>query len=717
MLVPNATPFDQLNNMYKATASIQSFVKYDLHKAKAYDLSKTYTSITLDLYSDIRTLTGEPIVVKKGFNPDANKGRIIALAPPTISSFSTNTLTSGTSTELTINGSNFGIARGTGKVGFKDANFGDGRYYYSPTSWSYVSWNNTQIKVIVPTRAGTGTVQVINNGGESGESTTNLTVNWAHLNVKYPLSSTDTPFFELQHINDDNAGGYTWNMTTSFANSTDAVNAFDRSMNEWKCETEMNWTIGSNTSNHDLASDGTNTVRWTSYTDSRLGVCYSRYGGCFTSGGADMSWYVTETDIEFDSTRNWYFGTGSPANNEYDFESVATHELGHGHQLGHVRASEKVMHYSISNGQRKPDLVTTDIAAGNYIKNKSVTNTVCNKSKMTLGICPSTPPTASFTTSDNSVCPNTNITFTSTSSDNTDTWIWDFGSGATLTSATTEGPHIVGYTTSGTKTIRLIAVNTNGTDTVTQTVTIKPGQLDEPSSFVTEDTACKERVVYTLAAIPNAQNYTWTVASGGSIVSNAINKITVEWQDTGVHTIDVKALGECGDSPLKEETVFVMGNPIADFSFDNQSISVDFSSTLAYTESVAWDFGDEGSSTETNPTHRFVDKGDYTVTLTATNRCGEVQVQKEIAANYGVGINQLSNNTSVYPNPIRIGESLTIKGTQYDNYELYSPSGQLVEQGNILSGQIPLNVSSKGLFMLVLKTENHTVNYKITVIE
>jgi hypothetical protein len=69
------------------------------------------------------------------------------------------------------------------------------------------------------------------------------------------------------------------------------------------------------------------------------------------------------------------------------------------------------------------------------------------------------------------------------------------------------------------------------------------------------------------------------------------------------------------------------------------------------------------------------------------------------------------------PNAIRIGESLTIKGTQYDNYELYSPSGQLVEQGNILSGQITLNVSSKGLFMLVLKTENHTVNYKITVIE
>lgn len=717
MLVPNVIAFENLAGMYKATASVQSFIKYDENKADAYDMGLVYSDIKLELYGKITAVTGEEIVVKKNFDAEAANRRIRALAPPTISSFSLTTLTSGTSTELTISGNNFGATRGSGQVGFKDANFGDGRYYYSPTGWSYISWSNTQIKVIVPSRAGTGKVEVTNNAGESGESAADLTIDWAHLNLTYPLNATDTPFFELQHIDDDNAGGYTWNMTSSFAGDADAVAAFTRSMNEWKCETQMNWIIGASISDHSLGDDDINTVRWTSYTDSRLGVCYSRYSGCFVNGGNDMNWYVKETDIEFDSTTNWYFGIASPSSNQYDFESVATHELGHGHQLGHVRASQKVMHYSISNGVRKPDLVTTDVAAGNYVKTKSITNSYCGKAKMTVGQCPSNPPTAGFSASGTSICPGETTVFTSNSIGDIDVWNWSFGDGASMASANTVGPHTVSYSTSGNKTIRLIISNANGADTATMSVNVKQGELDEPSNFVSSDTACLERVKYSINAVPGAANYQWTVVSGGSIVSNGITNITVNWQDTGVHTITVKALGDCDDSPVKEGVVFVMGNPIADYTFTEESITVDFESDLKYTESVAWNFGDGGSSTELNPSHRFADKGDYKVRLTATNRCGETLVEKDVAAAYGAGVSELYMATSIYPNPIRMGTKLRVEGAQYESYEIYNPTGALVQQGDVLSGEIPLNVSTKGLFMLVLKTTNETVNYKITVIE
>ncbi len=62
---------------------------------------------------------------------------------------------------------------------------------------------------------------------------------------------------------------------------------------------------------------------------------------------------VAELDIEFDSTYNWNYGPGAPAFSQYDFESVAVHELGHGQQLGHVINSAEIVHYSISNGQTK----------------------------------------------------------------------------------------------------------------------------------------------------------------------------------------------------------------------------------------------------------------------------------------------------------------------------------------------------------------------------
>lgn len=717
LLTANTVPFQNLTAMYKPAASVQSFILYDLHQVEAYDREYIYTDIKNELYVDIQAITGEVITEVKEFDAEAGNKRIRALSPPIISSFSLDTSSSGTSTELTIFGSNFGFARGSGKVGFKDANFGDGRYYYSPTSWSYVLWSNTQIKVTIPSRAGTGAVQVITNSGESGESAANLSIDWSHLNVNYPLNASDTPFFELQHINSNNLGGYTWSMTTGFALNQPAVDAFTRSMNEWKCKTEMNWTLGSNTTNHDLANDQVNTVRWTSYTDSRLGVCYSRYQGCFTGGGTDMSWFVSEIDIEFDSTRSWYFGVLSPSSNQFDFESVATHELGHGHQLGHVRNSAKVMHFSIGNGQRKPNLVDSDIAAGNYVKNKSAANAICGRGKMSVAPCPSVPPIAAIDVSQETVCPKDTTTVSSISVGQINQWKWYFGDSASLDSAHTEGPHGVSYTSSGNKTIVLIVSNDAGADTATKTILVKMGELNKPKAFVVQDTACKEQIIYTVEPVLGANSYQWNVLSGGAIVDSAESNVTIEWQDTGLHTITVKALGDCEDGPMQEDTVFVLSEPIADFTFLGSSITLNFKSELNYTESFLWDFGDGFFTDEENPTYRFADKGIFTVKLTANNRCGQITVEKEVAAEYGASIVERFKNTRIYPNPLKLGEELTIDGALFETYKLYNQHGKLVQQGRAREEKIMLNVSSAGLLLLVLSVGQQSVSYKINVVK
>ena len=38
---------------------------------------------------------------------------------------------------------------------------------------------------------------------------------------------------------------------------------------------------------------------------------------------------ITSANVAFDSSENWYAGTGSPSSNQMDLLSVATHELGH----------------------------------------------------------------------------------------------------------------------------------------------------------------------------------------------------------------------------------------------------------------------------------------------------------------------------------------------------------------------------------------------------
>ena len=430
-----------------------------------------------------------------------------------------------------------------------------------------------------------------------------------------------------------------------------------------------------------------------------------------------MRWHVSEMDIEFDSTRNWYFGTGSPASNQFDFESVATHELGHGHQLGHVRDNAKVMHFSISNGQRKPELVATDIAAGNYISNKSITTAVCNRNSMIAGLCPSIPPSAGFSSSATSVCPGENITFTNSTSGQVTLLTWNFGADASQVDATGEGPHTVSYSSGGSKMVRLIATNLSGSDTFTQSITIKPGEIAQPDSFVLQDTICTGVERYTIAAVDGATSYQWSVASGGNIIEDGITTIRVDWKDTGVHQVSVLAQGECVDSEPREEDVFVLSVPTASFSSTTNGLTASFANTSTYVESYFWDFGDGAGSTEKEPSHKYGDKGTYTVQLTTANRCDESETTEEVLVAFGASVAELQKELVVYPNPVRRGGKIELSAADFTSYELYGTDGKIALKGTLPSGVIELNNTAAGVFMLVLHKGDLVVRHKITIIE
>jgi PKD repeat protein len=49
---------------------------------------------------------------------------------------------------------------------------------------------------------------------------------------------------------------------------------------------------------------------------------------------------------------------------------------------------------------------------------------------------------------------------------------------------------------------------------------------------------------------------------------------------------------------------------------------IDFANTSISATDFAWDFGDGGTSTDKEPTHTFPGEGDYTITLTASDKLG-----------------------------------------------------------------------------------------------
>ena len=87
--------------------------------------------------------------------------------------------------------------------------------------------------------------------------------------------------------------------------------------------------------------------------ETTLGICRVFHTGCLNNG--TIEWYVDEMDLVFNSSMNWNFTENTPAVNEIDFESVALHELGHAHLLGHVNDINDVMHFSLGPGQQNRD--------------------------------------------------------------------------------------------------------------------------------------------------------------------------------------------------------------------------------------------------------------------------------------------------------------------------------------------------------------------------
>ncbi|HRH67823.1 MAG TPA: IPT/TIG domain-containing protein, partial [Bacteroidia bacterium] len=417
--------------LYDAYGSEQGFIEYNVKENTASTPFFQFNSITGQLYNELVGFTGRQfqqiapntILNQSIQNLNVPKGGgNSTLAVPTITSFTPTSITAGTRSLLTINGTNFGATRGTGYVEFKNANDG-GATYVQAKAIDYRTWTNTQITVWVPSSslsngpsAGTGTIRVTNSDPATVTSAGTLTITYSHINVEY----NNTGFYS-EHINDNATGGYTFQMESArFATNAPAVAAFTRAMNTWTCNTNIRWDIGANTAIDTVLADGINVVRFDigpSLPAGVLGRATSRLSGCV--GGADTVWTVTEIDVIYDGAAAgfaWQYGPAVAGAGQVDFESVSVHELGHAHQLQHIILPGAVMNYSIAVAQTTRTLnAANDIAGGNFVMTKSTAaHGACKliANAMTpLNLASSVSIAAS---PGSSVCATTNVTFTAT---------------------------------------------------------------------------------------------------------------------------------------------------------------------------------------------------------------------------------------------------------------------------------------------------------------
>ncbi|MEO5642282.1 MAG: PKD domain-containing protein [Bacteroidia bacterium] len=501
---------------FETYASVQGFIKYDLNSETAADAFHRYSNVETELYpallepnrityNNVRSFSIHIQAAQHSIGPNPTVQSITGFTPATV--------TAGTGSTITITGTGFGATQGSGSVGFKNGDDG-GATYINPLPSQIISWSNTSIVVEVPSNAGTGTIQVTQ--GATQTSATSLTVSYSHLNVDFDPGS-GVIAYQTDHINDNGTGGYTWRMNTAFDAATTERASFMRAFDSWRCATGVNWSIGATTSINDAVSDGTNVIcndNTAPLSAGILGVCYSYWSGC--ASGPTIIWYVNELDIIFDEGSNitpltWQYGPSAPTGSQYDFETVAVHELGHGHQLGHVINNGAIMHYAISNGTSNRALGVNDLAGGNFVQAKSVVANVCGPGAMTAFTCAS-PPVAAFIGTPTTLCAGGTVAYTDQSTNTPTSWSWTFQGGTPSTSSL-QNPTVT-YSTAGTYSVSLTATNATGSDNQTNlsyiTVNANPNLTASSQTNVSCNGGSNGSATVGISGGSPTYNYNWT---------------------------------------------------------------------------------------------------------------------------------------------------------------------------------------------------------------
>lgn len=126
----------------------------------------------------------------------------------------------------------------------------------------------------------------------------------------------------------------------------------------------------------------------------------------------------------------------------------------------------------------------------------------------------------------------------------------------------------------------------------------------------------------------DGESYYWQFGDG-SVSTEASPAHT--YQVAGRYTVRLKARSAAGYTDTVSRQVIASAAAEANFGIGSTfGTHVIFTNLSTAVESVAWNFGDNTSSTDLHPDHEFPDFGSYTVTLTVTGLLGDVDVHTQV---------------------------------------------------------------------------------------
>lgn len=244
-------------------------------------------------------------------------------------------------------------------------------------------------------------------------------------------------------------------------------------------------------------------------------------------------------------------------------------------------------------------------------------NNCSDSATKTITVAPG--PTTAFGASPVSGCSTPFATTFTNNSTGAISYLWNFGDGNT--SSSPNPTH--SYTSYGNFSVKLIATSANGcTDTLTYpsyiTVTQTPCSISS-----TAPGGCAPLTIGLSLQCGSAigiSTHSWDFGDGNT--GTGANP-SHTYSTPGTYKVKISYLTSQGCTGLDSLILVVSPRPTASFTASPTvlcpGVPASFTNASTGATSYTWYFGDGSSSTAINPTHSYVDSGNYTVRLIASN--------------------------------------------------------------------------------------------------
>ncbi len=318
---------------------------------------------------------------------------------------------------------------------------------------------------------------------------------------------------------------------------------------------------------------------------------------------------------------------------------------------------------------------------------KVVETNGCGSDSTEITIAVNDVPTSPTITGSTSACPNDTVTYYVSPVPGA-TYNWTVSNGNILGGQGTNAL-VVEWTTLGTGTVSLTLTNSCGSANASVNVTI--GSSITVSGFA-PDSVCKSagtttQATHSINPISGA-TYTWTVISGGTLVSSSGNSATVDWNNSATSLqLQVSVSTACGTKDTTFNVYFkelpqlsaVTGNASVCVSAnESYSVNVTAGSGVNVTWNLVNNLGTPTSGTGNTANITWNTAGTDSIVFTATNSCGTVTSKMEVTVQNATPVSDISGNMDVCTNATETYSVNNISGATYN---------WTVNGGSISSGQ------------------------------